>query len=450
MMDPKIISGKKQTRVLLVGYNGANNTGAEALLAADIQDIRAVLGSEAQLIIPTINEANLRRYVKDSNARIVPWPSTVFPALPKLVRESDMVLLVEGSTYMDTWTSAMLWLYLWTTNLAHAMGKPILAYAVDAGKMSPFNCRLVRSQASKTNLIITRAQAAADRLRSCGVSAPIEVTADNAFNFCPNLTDEGWVRRVWPEAGSGLVGLAAVNFYLWPVVMRPWGRRENCYKWPFYFTHSKKRDRAVEALTIGYAALADHIVARHGKSIALICMEQLDEPIARAIHSRMTHSSRAKIFSSREYNASQIASLLRSLDMLVTSRYHACVLSLAARVPQVAAGHDTRLATIYEDLGLKKRWFVEGGSAKGRACCAPTAGFFIGLRERTDLLLKNPGLQKDVLGQGYEEHLDRARRNRVLLADFVLKSLGRAPSFEPRAAGPDPIANCKEGAAWAV
>jgi hypothetical protein len=33
--------------VLLMGYNGANNIGAEALLLADIQDIRAVLGPDA-------------------------------------------------------------------------------------------------------------------------------------------------------------------------------------------------------------------------------------------------------------------------------------------------------------------------------------------------------------------------------------------------------------------
>jgi hypothetical protein len=34
---------------LLVGYNGANNIGAEALLQPDIADLRAVLGSDARL-----------------------------------------------------------------------------------------------------------------------------------------------------------------------------------------------------------------------------------------------------------------------------------------------------------------------------------------------------------------------------------------------------------------
>jgi hypothetical protein len=46
-----------------------------------------------------------------------------------------MVFLVEGSTYMDTWTSAMLWAYLWATHWADEYDKPCAAYAVDAGEI---------------------------------------------------------------------------------------------------------------------------------------------------------------------------------------------------------------------------------------------------------------------------------------------------------------------------
>jgi len=58
-----------QTKVLLVGYNGANNTGAEALLLADIEDVRAVLGPQAVITIPSLNPPNLRRYVKAGSSQ---------------------------------------------------------------------------------------------------------------------------------------------------------------------------------------------------------------------------------------------------------------------------------------------------------------------------------------------------------------------------------------------
>jgi polysaccharide pyruvyl transferase WcaK-like protein len=204
-----------QTKVLLVGYSGANNTGAEALLLSDIEDVRAVLGPQAVITIPSLNPPNLRRYVKEApNLRIAPLPTIFFSTIRRLVRENDLIMLVEGSTYMDTWSSALLWIYLWTTRCAGAMGKPCMAYAVDAGEIqSAVNRRLVRRQASKTCLIITRAAAAAERLRSFGVTAPMEVTADNAFNFRPDPADAGLLSRAWPEAGPNVVGMALVDFY---------------------------------------------------------------------------------------------------------------------------------------------------------------------------------------------------------------------------------------------
>jgi hypothetical protein len=143
-----------------------------------------------------------------------------------------------------------------------------------------------------------------------------------------------------------------------------------------------------------------------------------------------------------------MTALLRSLDLLITSRYHACVLSMAAFVPQVAVGHDTRLATIYRDLGLKERWFIDPGSAIGTE--SPTAGLFAGLQDRVDLLLKDPGLQKSLLCRGYEEHLGRAWKNRKLLEDFVERNFGKAGSIGSPADEPDLAVSYKGGAAWAA
>jgi polysaccharide pyruvyl transferase WcaK-like protein len=169
-------------RVLMVGYNGANNTGAEALLLSDIEDVREVLGSQAHITVPTLNEANLRRYLAEGpTLRIAPMPTLFFASIRRMVRESDLVLLVEGSTYMDTWGSPLLWAFLWATHCAAEMGKPCLSYAVDAGTLKPANARRARRVASRTDLIVTRNHAAAGLLR-LGRS-PILSTADNAFTF---------------------------------------------------------------------------------------------------------------------------------------------------------------------------------------------------------------------------------------------------------------------------
>jgi polysaccharide pyruvyl transferase WcaK-like protein len=427
-------------RVLMVGYNGANNTGAEALLASDINDVRAVLGPEAHITVPTLNAANLRRYVTESpTLRIAPMPTVFFGAIRRMVRESDLVLLVEGSTYMDSWGSPLLWAFLWASHCAAKMGRPCMAYAVDAGTLKPGNAKLVRRVAGRTDLIVTRNRAAAGRLGALGVTAPIQSTADNAFTFQPRESDRGWPAREWPRAVGGVVGFAMVDFTLFPAVMRPWGPRGLCYKWPYYFSSSPERARASEMLARGYARLADHVVEKTGKAVALICMEQLDEALAERVRGRMRHAESARVFSARQNDASRMSWLLRSLDLLVTSRYHAAVLSLAAAIPQVAVHHDTRLATIYGDLGLREQWFLDPEAGGSLACTFPALTLFRGLRERVDRLLENPGLQRENLERGYAEHLRLARTNRRLLREFV-SSRGLSRTVPPAHQSPEELA----------
>jgi polysaccharide pyruvyl transferase WcaK-like protein len=396
---------------LLVGYNGANNTGAEALLQADIADLRAVLGPDARLTVPTLNAANLRRYLQPGpTLRIAPIPTVFVAAVRRLVREHDLVVLVEGSAYMDTWTPALLWYFLWATRCADEAGKPSLAYAVDAGQLSRLDRWLTRRVASRSELIVTRSAAAAERLRSWGVTAPITATADNAFNFQPDPQDAAWLEATWPE-GAGAVGLALVDFSRFPVVVRPWGRQQDCYRWPYYFAHSSARRRTSRALAEGYAALADGIVARQGRPVALIGMEELDEPLAWAVQDRMRHGARARVFSSREHDASRMTTLLRSLDLLVTSRYHAAVLSMAAAVPQLAVGHDLRLVSLYQELGLADDLFVKGGASPE---------VFASVEERVERLLADPAPVRAALRHGHLVHAAAARRNRELLRGFAL------------------------------
>ena len=397
-------------KVLLMGYNGANNTGSEARLSAIVDEVRNVLGDEVEITIPTICGENLRRYIKEEpNLKIVDYPTVYFFALYRLVKEHDLILLTEGSCYMDTWSSCLLWAWLWVTGCANRSGKMVVAYAVDSGYLSGFNQKLVRYVASKTDLIITRTQAAADRLKTWKVNAPISATADSAFNFSPDPNDFDFLIRNWRSAEAGVIGIAAVDFYLWPVVFRPFGRSKNCYRWPYYYSDSHQRRSDRKTLAKNYAHFADQMIEKHGRPIALICMEQLDEPLAGMILSYMHHSNEVRIFSSREYNASQMTSILRNLDLLVTSRYHAGVLSLDAAVPQIAIGFDQRLRDLYRDLNIYDDYFLEYTSPQ----------LFLMIGVRADALMQNPAPQREILRKNSQIQHMRAKRNPELLRQLL-------------------------------
>ncbi|MBP2046392.1 polysaccharide pyruvyl transferase family protein [Methanobacterium aggregans] len=408
-------------KVLLVGYNGANNTGSEARLISIIKDVRAVLGPDVFITIPTLNEKNLRRYIKEeANLKIVPIPSIFFFAIRKLVKEHDLVLLVEGSCYMDTWTSALLWAFLWTTRCANSFKKPCVAYSVDVGDLSTLNSFFVKREASKTDLIITRTKLAADKLKKIGVTAPIKHAADSAFTFQKDGKDETILKDIWlkeslPKPEAGVVGFAVVDFYLWPVVIRPWGRSKDIYKWPYYFSRSKKRAQRSDDLAASWAALADGVVETHGKNIALVCMEELDKPLALSILGKMQHSENAYIFTSSEFNTSQMTGILQGLELLVTSRYHAAVLSLESYVPQIAVAHDPRLKGLYNELGIDKEYLFD---CRPENTCETV---WSEVKKQANELLENPGKICNTLKQGYDQHLRGANENRQLLKEFLIE-----------------------------
>lgn len=401
-------SSNELMKVLLVGYNGANNTGSEARLLSIIDDVRTVFGSDVQITVPTLNEKNLRRYLKEEpDLHIAPIPSIFFYTLRKLVKQHDLILLVEGSCYMDTWTSALLWAFLWSTRCAYKSGIPCIAYAVDSGELSNINKYLVKREASKTDLIITRTNSAKNRLESIGVTAPIEVTADCAFTF--NLNDDN--QDIYDHGnGDGLVGLSVVDFHLWPVIIRPWGKKEYLYKWPYYFSRSKTRLEESEELAKQWAKIADDVIKEYNKEVLLICMEEVDESLATSIQDKMIYQSKARVISSREYNASQMTRILRCLDLLVTSRYHAAVLSLEALIPQIAVGHDTRLKDFYMELKLND-YLLDSNSPD----------LWSTLKYKIKYLLDNPGLLKEILSDGYEIHLKQSHQNQLILRMFSQK-----------------------------
>lgn len=401
----------EDARVLLVGYNGANNVGAEARVVRAIDDVRAVMGPRARITVPTLNVANTRRYVHgDPYVNLVGIPTVYFRAMHQLVRRHDLILLVEGSVYMDTWSSLLLWYFLWPTRLSHAYGKPCLAYAVDVGAASAANQRHIRREASKTDLIITRTKAAAETLRRWGVTAPIEVTADIAVDFPVDPADEGLLAREWRAAAEGgTVGLAMVDFYRFPVAIRPWGRRSDRYRWPFYFAHTDEVRRDSQLLDSGYTALVDRLTETHARRVAFLCMEELDGAIAQRVRASVRHPEQTRIFSARDHNASQMTALVRDLDLLITARYHGSVLALAGLHPQIAFGHDLRLKSLYEELGLHRDYFVD----------AHPPGRFELLDRCVGRVLAQPEVERETLRRGYQEQLARARLSRALLARFV-------------------------------
>lgn len=407
-------------KILLLGYGGANNTGAEIRMLTIIDDLRAVFGHEVPLTLATMNPDKTRRVVReDAQLRIARLPYLFPLEVWRLTRAHDLVLLVEGSTFKDNWSSALLYLFLWTAWTAKWHGRHAIAYAVDAGHMGRLNRWLARVVCNRMDLLVLRTEAARRKLLHIGVAKPMLVTTDTAFQFETPPT---------PRRASTVVGLAPIEFHHWPVRARLWGPREQCYHWPYYYSWNAQRRAASAALVEAWVQLIRHVVVDRGWHIKLIAMEELDTVICNRILAQLPAELRARV--QTHYAGAQtpqtLVAELRALDYLVTSRYHACVLSMQTAVPQVALHHDERLPAIYHEMGLSRHALPHD---------VPQLG--MQLQTAFERLVDEAAEVRSVLRQRLlAYYLPRCLSNREVLADWARREL---PGAQIRLA-PHPVA----------
>ncbi|MCI5223383.1 MAG: hypothetical protein D3924_12090 [Candidatus Electrothrix sp. AR4] len=153
------------------------------------------------------------------------------------------------------------------------------------------------------------------------------------------------------------MGAAVINPFCWPVL--PSARRfargvltgnwdAHFDKW-YFFASSKKRKERFEGYLDAYAKTIKKFCEKTGAWPVIVGMEALDFEACQRLQKKL--SADVPIFSSEKYNAFELTAILEILSVLITSRYHARVLSLAAAVPTVAVSMDERLSNIYDELG---------------------------------------------------------------------------------------------------
>jgi hypothetical protein len=91
--------------------------------------------------------------------------------------------------------------------------------------------------------------------------------------------------------------------------------------------------------------------------VVAIGMEALDLKPCEEFTSRI--KTPTGIFSSVYYDGYQMTSVLHKLSLLVTSRYHARVLSSTAGVPSIAVSMDERLYNIFSECGHIEEYYLK-------------------------------------------------------------------------------------------
>ncbi|MBS0260994.1 MAG: polysaccharide pyruvyl transferase family protein [Planctomycetes bacterium] len=340
-------------KLLFAGYNGTRNTGSDVRVEEMLRQVRHLYGEHRV-------EATVFSFIKSysaayfGNAQQV-TPAVTFPRyLGQIVPRFHGVVACEGSTFKSNFSDLLTLMMVGALGVAAASDKLSIAYGAEAGQMNPWPKRLTRENCQQS-LVLTRNAASRDILGELGV--PSELGTDTAWTFSPlppaygqqQLRNAGW-------RGEPVLIVCPINPFCWPVtasLTKGMARllgfyRRSHYGRIFFFNSDpsveERFERYLTAVARGVAAFRQ----RTGVFVALAASEEIDNVAVRRIAAKL---GGAPTFSSTNYNIYQLVSIFRAADLMLSSRYHAIVTSMAGTVASAGITVDERIANLMNERG---------------------------------------------------------------------------------------------------
>ena len=348
----------KKLRVLLVGYNGARNTGADARVVELVRQLDETLGEDdIELTVMTLDKQNVSGYFP-AHVRLWPFSTIFFCSLLQACSTHHVAVLCEGSTLTPTFAEALSVFYCEAAGVMRRQGKPAIAYGSEVGQLSGWLAKLSRDLCRDTYFIV-RTEMSLRNLKTLGLKG--HVGTDTAWPF-ETKEGEEWARQQLRADGwdglKPLLGVAVINPFWWPV--RPslsrWisalltGHRSRQYDKMYFFSDSDERKAKFHRYLSEMAGAVNRYQQEHDAFVVILGMEKLDEEECLLFEQLV--DGPCCVYHSKDHHVFQMTGLLRQLSTLLTSRYHAAVLSMKRAIPLVAVSMDGRLDGVIGETEL--------------------------------------------------------------------------------------------------
>lgn len=333
-------AGSRPSRLLIAGYYGYANTGDEAILAAMLQDLRALRPDLEVVVVSGDPEDTAARH------RVQSVAANDIPAILDAVQDVDAVLLGGGGIFHDHWgcpTDSLLTrdhagipFYAAFPLLAGLMGRPCMIYAVGVGPLlSAEASRLTHTAFAQATLATVRDEESLGILRKGGVNGTeVRLTADPAFGLRP---DEAAGRMILTDFGAD-PGRPRVA-----VCLRPW-----------------ETDVSPDSWAEKVAAALDAFIEQTGAFLVFVPFHTLpghemtdDVGVAERVADRMTASSSAAVLRGRP-TPEVVAGVVAACDLVVGMRLHSLIFAGIAAAPAVGLVYDPKVLNVMRQLGLEE------------------------------------------------------------------------------------------------
>ncbi len=348
----------KKLKVLLVGYNGAKNTGADVRTASIARQLKQIYGPDRiEITVMALDPEGLRPYF-DEDVHLFGYTTAFLLPLYRACSVNHAVVIAEGSVLKGTFADALTLYFCEACGIMRSQHKPCIAYGAEAGHMDDFLQKTAADLCSDT-FFIARSEDSMDVIHSLGLKGQIGTDAA----WCYDGADSDEISREWLMAAGWdgrkpCVGIAVIDAFCWPVRSSFFkymtGQKKDCYdKW-YYFSRSEERTRALQHYLDRIAYTVNRITLEQDMFPVVIGMEKLDAAACGMLKEKLDKPCAMLLSADEQVNL--MTGVLRQMDVLITSRYHAAVLSMDRGIPFVAVSMDERLDSLMSECGLANKY----------------------------------------------------------------------------------------------
>jgi polysaccharide pyruvyl transferase WcaK-like protein len=343
-------------KLLLAGYVGTRNTGADVRVEEMVRQFRHLFGDEhVELSICTIDPALTKGYFR--TVRQLHIPQVFHKFLFDTVKDQHGVIACEGSMFKSKFANALSTMMVGALGLAAAEEKIAVGYGGEAGNMDEPLRRLVEKHC-RDALVITRNRESREVLDRLGV--PTALGTDTAWTFeaAPAERAERLLTRAGWDGQMPVLAICPINPFWWPVKPEPLKAALNGlsgsyddahYKSIYFHAHGEDVDRRFEAYLRGLAGAVKDFARERSVFPILVGMERLDRRACERLSEML--GGELPLFVSDEHEMYEMVAILRRCSMIVSSRYHALVCSMPGLVPSVGVTMDERIRNLMADRG---------------------------------------------------------------------------------------------------
>ncbi|WP_077214831.1 polysaccharide pyruvyl transferase family protein [Bacillus dakarensis] len=327
-------------KIGIIGNYGHDNNGDEAILQGILTQLVDELGINSDdIVIFSNNPDNTKSRYGLQTVKLLHKRGSLLKSMMatiahnrKIISGLNLLIIGGGGLLMDMYKRDAP-LYSSHAMLGRLTGCKVIIYGVGAGPITTKpGTFLIKKMISSAESVSVRDTKSKELLESIGVTKPVHVIADPAFQLGKQVDRQ-------PTSSVKNIGVTAVPYFskdYWPT-----------------------SDEAIYRNYVnGMAANLDVLIEKHGVNVTFFSTKfPQDVKVTEEIFEVMKHRDHVTILKDN-LHPPELVSICQKQDILIGTRLHSLILAVAAKTPVIGIGYHQKVKDFLKKID-REQGFVD-------------------------------------------------------------------------------------------